>query len=143
MKKDFNSLVGGLILFGFATLMLIVWFIWDIPFIPDKLGIPVFVFLWTLQLSGVINIGAFFVKPKPNYRWKQLKDKKIFEVIFISKNFEDLHPVGNSEEMLVVSVSGFGETLMSFPKNLKSWKGTEGPMKGCNYMKVDNYFIKI
>lgn len=141
MKKDVSYLISGLILFGFGVLMMVGIIVWGIPLVPNWGSLTIFLLCWVLHLFGFGSIIRYFQKPKLNFSWNKIKDKQEFIVMAISERFEKTDQGGNGK--ITINLDRLGAAVVDFPKNNMFWKGTEGPMKGGNYMKVDNYFIKI
>ena len=144
MKKNNKAFFNSLILFVFFSALII-------SMITRRVNSPsyhffiVIMILWVFQTLGIMGIAMCLKKPKPNYNWTELEEKRIFTIVsFVDNSFdgEFMETKQNHSGLMVVNVEGSGKTLVSFPSNLLTWQN-KAPEIGKNYMRVENNFFQM
>ncbi|NVN96998.1 hypothetical protein HXX01_02080 [Candidatus Nomurabacteria bacterium] len=143
MKKNWWCFLISLIVCIFCVLAIVTLPLHKWPKEPGQPFVAI-IFLWTIQIIAAIILGWAMksFRPKPNYSWKEIREKNSFKIITVSSEFKKMSMEENCEDFMEVEVKKFGKTLVSFPTYSYFWQNGY-PEPGQTWNKYGRFFFLI
>ena len=134
-----NRKIWGWILIALSVITLMVFIFVDIPGMSEESALKILISISVTLIVGVFLLGAG--SSKINYNSGSLKNKVVFEILYVALDFENTFPHEGSGNM-VIEIKDSSPIVVNFDTSKKCWEG-DTPGKGQKWKKYGEKFILV